>query len=172
MDAGYYTDPEYFERLDGVDYPKVSPRRTHSKVQKAFMRILDAAPSDESGAEWKFRIGRAEGTDSAFLPDVAYVEKERIRALSPREREEPPFAPDIAIEIRSPGGRRGLREEKIRRYLRTGAKLVLDVDPARREIHAYEGSTCRTFSSGERFECASFPWLAYEVADVFAELNG
>ncbi len=172
MAVSYYTDPEYSERLDGIEYPKVSPKRTHSLVQKACLRIVDElAPGKESGAEWKFRLGKADGTDSALLPDVAYVETARMRDLTEKEREEPPFAPDIAIEIRSPGQRRRLREEKIRRYLRTGARLVLDVDAQHQEIHAHDASGCRTFRTGERFTNAEFPWLAFEVGEVFAGLT-
>lgn len=172
MPVTQYTDPEYFERLDGAEYPKVSSQRTHSLVQAAFLRILSRlAPDKEIGPEWKFRIGKADGTDAALLPDVAYVEKRRIQALGPDEREEPPFAPDVAIEIRSPGERRWLREEKIRRYLRTGARLVVDVDPKRRAIYAHTHDATRTFRMGDRFESGAFAWLAFDVREVFAELG-
>lgn len=36
MAIEYYSDAEYWERLDGVDHPKVSSKRTHSMVQESF----------------------------------------------------------------------------------------------------------------------------------------
>lgn len=88
-------------------------------VQSAFDRLLHKlAPAGAGyiGPEWKFRIGRADGSDSAFLPDVAYIAKDRIRALPENQREESLFAPDIAVEVRSPGERVWLRDAKIVRY--------------------------------------------------------
>jgi Uma2 family endonuclease len=170
----YRTEPEYFERLDGVDYPKVSPKRRHAVVQGTLVKLfwqLAPSGSGEIGPEWRFWLGKADGTDSAFLPDVAYIAKGRIRALPPKQREEPPFAPDIAVEVRSPRERTKLRETKIVRYLATGAKLVLDVDPERREIHAYDAAGCATFRRGERFANELFPWLAFDVGEVFADLD-
>lgn len=174
MAITYRTDPEYFERLDGVDYPKVSPKRTHSVVQGTLIgvfRQLAPGGSGEIGPEWKFWIGKADGTDSAFLPDVAYIAKDRIRALPARQREEPPLAPDIAVEIRSPSERMNLREIKVMRYLATGAKLVLDVDPERREIHAHDASGSKTLRSGDRCTSTAFPWLAFDVDEAFADLD-
>ena len=56
MAVEYRTDLEYFERLDGVDYPKVSPRTTHARVQFAVARHLwdQGRRFGKVGSEWKF----------------------------------------------------------------------------------------------------------------------
>jgi hypothetical protein len=44
MTVIYYTDPEYFERLDGVDYTKVSAKREHAVVQGTLVRLFWEEP--------------------------------------------------------------------------------------------------------------------------------
>jgi Uma2 family endonuclease len=173
MAVEYRTEREYWERLDGVDYPKVSPKTAHSLVQSrlSLVFIQLAQQRGKVGTEWKFRIGRVDGTDSWFLPDVSFVSIERLRALPRQEREEPPFAPNIAVEIRSPNERKSLRERKIERYVATGAILVLDVDPETRTIHAFGAGGSRTFASGDRFNHPAASWLVFDVASAFVDLD-
>ncbi len=162
-------DPPELEYLDGRPYPKVSPRRTHALVQAALLRILDrcAAERGEFGPEWRFCVGAADNSESEFVPDIAFISKERLGRLSDEEAEEPPFAPDIAIEIRSPSVRVLYLRRKIERYLATGSILVLDVDPACKAIAAHSLDGVRTFHAGERFAHAAAPWLTFEVSEVF-----
>jgi Uma2 family endonuclease len=94
-----------------------------------------------------------------------------LRALSAVDREEPPFSPDIAVEIWSPTNDRRYLDMKIARYLATGALLVLDVDPYARTIVAHDGSGIRTYKTGELFEHSALPWLRFEVAEAFADLD-
>lgn len=173
MAIEYRTDPEYFEYLDGRVYPKVSPRRRHALVQGTLGRLLHQAAGERgySGAEWKFRLGAVDGTETAFLPDLAFISDERLRALPVDDREEPPVAPDIAIEIRSASHRAPLLEKKIARYLACGCALVLDVDPEERIIHAHAPYGVRSYAQGERFEHPAAPWLVFEVREAFAELD-
>lgn len=173
MAVDYRTDPEYFERLDGAVYPKVSPRTIHSLVQGAVGRLLwfQGRGHGKVGPEWKFRVGRVDGTDSWLLPDMAFVSNERLRTLAGEDRDEPPFAPDIAVEVRSPSERRSLRERKVVRYLATGSVLVLDVDPQRRVVHAIDAVGERELGEGECLRHAAFPWLAMDVCAVFEDLD-
>lgn len=173
MAIEYRTDPEYWERLDGVDYPKVSPKTTHALVQGAFAALLRELVVGRGlcGTEWRFRIGSADGTDSWLVPDIAYVRMERMSLLPPAKREEPPFAPDIAIEVRSPSHRSQLAERKIARYLNAGSLLVLDVDPEMRAIYAHDALGMRPFASGMLFEHRALPWLRFDVAAIFRDLD-
>lgn len=173
MAVAYRTDPEYFERLDGIEYPKMSPRTAHAWVQGAFLYLLrgQGRGFGKVGGEWKFRVGHIDGTDSWLLPDVAWVCNERMAPLRGEDREEPPFAPDIAVEVRSPSERRGLRERKIARYLATGSTLVLDVDPQKRTVRAVDAAGERTLTEADRLVHPAFPWLAIDVREVFEELD-
>ncbi len=173
MAIEYRTDPEYFEYLDGAAYPKVSPRRRHALVQGRAQTIISRLAGERGfvGSEWMFRLGAADGTETAFLPDVAYVSDERLRALPVDEREEPPIAPDLAIEVRSPSHRTRYLCEKTTRYLRCGTLLMLDIDPRTRTIEAHARDGVRRYKIGERFEHPLFPWLIFEVAELFVDLD-
>lgn len=168
--AHAFSDYPEIEYLSGKPYPKVSPKRTHALVQAAFTLVLRrcGAGLGNAGPEWRFKL--RPGTE--FVPDVAFVSFDRLRMLTDEEAEEPPFAPDIAIEVRSPSRRAAYDASKIREYLQHGAQLALDVDPKARVIYAHDAAgTMITFRSGARFTHHTFPWLTFEVDEVFADLK-
>lgn len=167
-------DKPYVEYLDGKAYSKaVSPKARHSIVQGAAFTILRrcSAGIGLAGTEWDFRLGVADGTETMLVPDVAVVLLERLRSLPEPEREQPPFAPDVAVEVRSPSYRPAFAAEKVVRYLRTGAVLVLDVDPMKRIVFAHSAAGVRTFGANDRFTHEGAPWLAFDVAELFSDLD-
>ena len=167
-------DKPYIEYLDGKAYPKaVSPKARHSIVQGAAFTILRrcSAGIGIAGTEWDFRLGVADGTQTTFVPDVAVLMIERLRSLPESEREEPPFAPDVAVEVRSPSYRPAFAAEKIVRYLRTGALLVLDVDPVKREMFAHSALGVHAFVESDRFTHEAAPWLAFDLPELFSDLD-
>lgn len=83
----------------------------------------------------------------------------------------PDFAPEIAVEVRSPGVSAADLEKKIAKYLACGTTLVLDVDAEARTIHARSAEGELTFRIGESLEYAAFPWLRFGVAEAFANLD-
>ena len=165
--------PKYFETLDGVRYAKASPQETHATAQLSVAIVLRrvAGTTGRVGVEWEFRIGDVDGSNSILQPDVSFASYDRLRALPKAERAIPPFSPDIAVEVRSPSSRPGLRERKTTRYLATGAVLVLDVDPAKRVVIAHARDGVRTYANGERFEHPVAPWLVFDVSEAFADLD-
>jgi Uma2 family endonuclease len=166
-------DQPEIEYLDGRPYPKVSPKLAHSLVQGALVRILHrcAGKRGRVGPELDVYPGGIGASLTKFVPDVAYVSMERLRALSPADREEPPFSPDIAIEVWSLTNDRRYLDLKIARYLATGAVLVLDANPYARTIAAHDGNAIRTYKTGEPFEHSAAPWLRFDVAEAFADLD-
>jgi Uma2 family endonuclease len=159
------------EYLDGHPYPKVSPRLRHMVVQGHLCVILARCCGDRglSGPELHVHPGRIDQTKTVFVPDVSFVSWERLDALGD-EREEP-RSPDIAIEVRSPSNDLRYLEKKIARYLATGTILVLDVDPARRSIEAYDAAGGERFELGNRFHRASVPWLTFDVDEAFVNVE-
>jgi Uma2 family endonuclease len=161
------------EYLDGVEHPKVSPKYDHGIVQGAMIEVLRRVGRGHGTVvpELRCRLGRVDGTHTEFLPDVSFISTDQKAELSTADLQEPPFAPLVAVEVRSPSDRRGYRDEKIARYLATGSVLVLDVDPAAREIHAHSHEGVRTYAAGEFFAHESASWLAFDVAYIFADLD-
>lgn len=162
-------DKPEIEYIGGRAYPKVSPKRTHSMVQRNLLRILEDAAGDRGavGPEWRFKLDR----DTSLVPDVAYVSFERLRSLTDEQAEEPPFAPDIVGEVRSPSHRSGLLATKIEQYFSHGALLVLDVDPAARVLYAHTADATLLLKSNDRFSCDAVPWLQFDVARLFAGID-
>ena len=171
--ASILSDKPEIELLDGRAYPKVSPKARHASVQGRPISIIDEQAGDRgfSGTEWRFKIGRADDTKTTFVPDVAYVSSERLRAIPEKERDEPPFAPDIAVEVRSPSDKLAFLRRKIERYLQTGSVLVLVADPDKRTIVAHDSGGARNYAVGDRFEHPAIPWLTFDVAVIFAKLD-
>ena len=94
--------------------------------------------------------GRAGGATSMFIlpdgsrlsPDAWWMSDERWDAL-PVEARTPPFArvvPDFIVEIVSPSNRGPALEDKVRRYLEGGARLVWVVHPVNRAVTVYKRS--------------------------------
>jgi Uma2 family endonuclease len=159
------------EIIDGVSVPKASPGRRHALLQGALGARLGTWGHErgEVGIEWRFRLAETPRR-TELVPDVAYVAFARMAPLSDEAAEEPPFAPDIAIEVRSPGDEHNL-QAKIGLYLAGGATLVLDVDPDERRIVAHAADGARTFGPGTTFAHDAAPGLTIDVDALFAKLD-
>ena len=74
--------------------------------------------------------------DTVRGADIAFVSKERIPA-SGLPRNFFPAAPDLAVEVLSPGDTVGEVEDKINEYLTAGTRLVWVVNPRLRTVTVY-----------------------------------
>jgi Uma2 family endonuclease len=161
------------EYLDGERRRKVSPRSKHARVQWLVGMLLERCGGDigMTGTEWDFRIGLVDDSDSFLVPDVAFITFERLAAIEKKERDQPPVAPDIAVEVWSPTNDRAFLNRKIAKYLANGSSLVLDVDPRSRTIIAHAAGDVRTFGAGDRFAHPAVAWLVFDVAEAFKGLE-
>jgi Uma2 family endonuclease len=114
----------------------------------------------------------ARDPDLLRAPDVAFVRAERVARGLPRTYF--PGAPDIAVEVVSPGD--ALREvgEKVAVWLAHGAASVWVADPATMTITLHRtGQTPRRFILGDTFrDEATLPGFTMEVGPVFRPLGG
>jgi len=77
--------------------------------------------------------------DTVRAPDVAFVAQVRVDAVGVPDGFWP-GAPDVAIEVVSPGDSYSDLQEKALEWLSAGARLVLVVDPRRRTVTAYRSA--------------------------------
>lgn len=163
----------YLEILEGHSERKVSPKRKHGVLQWRTAAVLDnlGGSFGQVATEWRCHLPAGPHGTTTLVPDVAWVALERLRSLSESARDEPPFAPDVVVEVRSPSDRGARIAAKIATYLANGSFVVLDVDPDRETIAAHERSGSTTFSRGDFFKCGSVPWLRFEIAPLFASLD-
>lgn len=164
------TKPES-EWIRGRALQKMSPTRDHSRLQTELAGALNhwARGRGEVGTEWRFRISPQGEVRRPLVPDVAFVSDDRLRGLSDDELQLPPFAPNVAIEILSPGDRTIDVDSKIDVYLRGGGTLVLVVDPKRRTIRVVDAVNDHTLAGDETFAHAALPGLTFAVGAFFEE---
>jgi Uma2 family endonuclease len=78
----------------------------------------------------------ARDPDTLGGPDAAFVSRERWERL-PDTRRPIEGAPDLAVEVVSPGNSPGEMRAKVAEYLAAGARLVWVVDPEQRSVTTY-----------------------------------
>jgi Uma2 family endonuclease len=115
------------------------PGLTHGRVQMKLGHLLTAYVLQH-------RLGTVVAESGAWItrdPDtVVGCDLSFIRAGREREVVDPdryiPFAPDLAVEVRSPGDRKGREVRRVARLLDAGVRLVWHVEPRRRRatVHA------------------------------------
>jgi len=71
-------------------------------------------------------------------PDAAWVQRERVAALTPAQRKRfAPLCPDFVVEVASPSDRLVDLQAKMDEYIANGAQLGWLIDPAARTVHFY-----------------------------------
>jgi Uma2 family endonuclease len=106
---------------------------------------------------------------NVFQPDLLFVTKERV---SIRQADGVHGAPDLVIEVLSPGTSRLDQGSKKRVYARCGVAELWLIAPETREVAVYnlrasEMEPAATWREGDSFTCAFFPGLQIEIARFF-----
>jgi len=125
-----------YEFINGEAIPKVSPKRFHSKTQKALLRLLEdwGEARGEIGIEWSVILQR-QGQDWVPIPDLLYVSNEHLPDFV---GDEPcPVPPELAIEIISPDQTFGEMAAKATDYLAAGVMRAWIVDPRAKSITVF-----------------------------------
>jgi Uma2 family endonuclease len=130
--------------------------------------LVDWAERHSTGAvmtETGFVLAR--DPDTVLAPDISFVRQKRVPAGGVPTG----FwhaAPDLAVEVLSPGDRPREVADKVRDYLTHGVALVWVVDPAARTITVHSAAAPLTLTSGEILEGDVFlPGFAIPVSRVF-----
>lgn len=118
-------------------------------------------------AETGFRL--AEDPDTVRAPDVAFVSRERIQAVGEVEGYWP-GAPDLAVEVISPGDSHVEVEEKVFDWLDAGTKMVLTINPRKRSMTVYRSLADITVLTGKDVLDGAdvMPGFRLAVREVFA----
>ncbi len=114
--------------------------------------------------------------DDAVAPDLVWVRLDRLPALVGPDRKLH-SAPDLMVEILSPGStnERRDREIKLGLYSRRGVLEYWIVDWVQRRIEVYRRQDAAlrlavTLSEGDRLESPILPGFSHEVGHLFAGL--
>jgi Uma2 family endonuclease len=119
------------------------------------------------GAETGFVVER--DPDSVLGADAAFVSRERLATVENFEKFFP-FAPDLAVEVLSPGNTRREIAEKIVMYFAAGSRAVWVFDPKRRTAAVYASpSDVRTLGEQDTLDGGDvLPGFKLDLSKLFA----
>jgi Uma2 family endonuclease len=104
--------------------------------------------------------------DTVLAPDIAFIRRERVGTLSKTYRS---GAPDLAVEVLSPGDRKGKVEEKTTRWLALGALAVWLVNPQTRtvDVRLVNGETRLLTENDDLTGDSIVPGFRIPVSEIF-----
>jgi Uma2 family endonuclease len=80
--------------------------------------------------------------------DVAFIRGDRLQTPDPPGF--PDLAPDLVVEVRSPGDRPGEILTKVGEWLSAGTRLVWVIDPERRIARVYRADGSETIVTADQ----------------------
>lgn len=117
-------------------------------------------------AETGFIIAR--NPDTVRAPDTAFISNEQLSGIK-RPKKYWPFAPDLAVEVVSPGDRAEEIEQKVKDWFSGGTRLVWIAYPSSQTIHVYLSTTnVQILQKGDVLTGDDVvPGFSCVVADIF-----
>lgn len=165
-------DKPALEYACGEVFQKPMPDRLHATLQRYFIlvisRLLEQTRSGEVFPEFRCIFGPT-GRQRAYVPDLVFVSNERLATADRYLR----TAPDLAIEILSPGQNIARLFDKAQFYLLNGVRLVWIIDPDAATIAVLvPGEESRTLSAGDTLDGGEvLPGFNAAVDDMLAYLH-
>lgn len=122
------------------------------------------------GGEIGFVVER--NPDSVIAADVAFISRERLATVENREKFGP-SAPDLAVEILSPGNKPKEINEKIALYFAAGSRAVWVINPRRRTAAVYSSpSEFQTLSEQDTLDGGDvLPGFELKLSELFAAVE-
>jgi Uma2 family endonuclease len=143
------------------------PKETHGAVTMNLSALLyihvTANGLGRLVAECGFKL--ESDPDTVLGPDIAFIARHRAGPLSEFYRLGPP---DLAVEVLSPGDRKGKVERKTALWLELGAKAVWNVDPRKRTVEVFHAGGQRwLFQEDDELVDDTVPGFRVAVSKIF-----
>ncbi len=165
-------DGNRYEIIDGKLYMTTAPSAFHQWIVGALITRL-GVPAQERGLGIWFTapIGVLLSPRDAVQPDFLFIRAERVAGLVQERRVR--GAPDLVVEMLSPGNSAEEMANKRAMYARGSVAEYAEVDPATRVLRYYrlaEGSYSEplVYAEDERVLFACLPDAPLTVATLFA----
>lgn len=159
-----------YELIAGQAIPKMAPKRFHSRLTVTLCLLFTQWVQErgEIGIEWGIVLKRR-GQDWVPVPDLLYISYERL-PLERFEDEACPIAPELAIEIISPGQSFGDLSEKATDYLQAGVSRVWLIDAQAKSLTIfYPNAVPQTKKNNDSLEDELLPNLQLTVNQIFQQ---
>ncbi len=139
------------------------PKSRHSRVSRAVFKALDRLLEQEGTREVYMETGYllAKEPNTLRQPDVAVMSKDQILATEDDDYFE--GAPELAVEVVSPGNSDKDLNEKVRQYLGAGGRWVWVVYPETQSVTVWDTSGSRVFTGDD-----VLPEFALKVSELFS----
>ena len=120
------------EIIDGELVVTPSPLPKHQIVSRSIFRRLDQhVVANDLGEVYYAPIDIRFTPDNVLIPDIIFIARDRLHVVGSRAVD---AAPDLVIEILSPGTRRRDLTTKRELYARFGVREYWPVDPEKRTV--------------------------------------
>jgi Uma2 family endonuclease len=161
------------EFIGGRLVQKMSPNGLHARVQAAVARALSGWAETHApgrvGTEWDIDLTPPEEGPNRLVPDVAYISYERISYDDDDAAEIPTVAPNVVVEVLSPGQTMAQLAEKLRIYLAARVELAIFVDPRRQYAVLHDATGSITVTAGGTLAHAALPAFSIPLSSIFAK---
>ena len=124
-----------FELIEGVLTEMPGPNLNHGLITTKLVLAIGTYLSDKAIGQVLTNLAFLLNDKSAPIPDVAFVEAERLKAASREMVFE--GAPDLAIEVMSPTDKWSEVSKKVHVYQQNGTRLVWVIDPFDQGVTVY-----------------------------------
>jgi Uma2 family endonuclease len=159
------------EFIGGKLVQKMSPRGLHAGVQIAIGASLWTWARERAcgrvGTEWDYDITPPGEQTNRLVPDVAYLSFERLSYEDEEAAQIPKLAPNVAIEVLSPGQTMDDLAEKARIFLAAGCELVVVIDPREQYAALYDAAGVQRIERDEYLTHAALPGFDAVLASFF-----
>ena len=144
------------------------PKHVHGRVTANLMIFLGqhvkANRLGEVIAESGYKL--ESDPDTVLGPDVSFVSRERVDRADDGYYNGPP---DLAVEVSSPGDRKGYMQRKLALWLETGTRSVWLVNPRRRTVEVISSlDDRRTLHDTDELVDHTVPGFRVKVSEIFA----
>jgi len=146
--------------------PNIYHQAIVGRIHALLLRFLETKPLGEAiVAPLDIFLGEI----NVYQPDVIYVSNQRRSILTEHGLE---GAPDLAVEVLSPGTARYDKGSKRKVYARTGVRDLWLVDPEAKLIHVYQltkdaETPAATYDDKAVFTSPLLPGLRIKAASIF-----
>ena len=160
-------EPKRHELIKGELLTMPSPKPLHGRaVANLTMLLLQHVKANRLGVVYTESGYHLESDpDTVLGPDMSFVSARRVDQSDEHYYEGPP---DLAVEVLSPGDRKGYVERKLALYLETGTRSVWLVNPRRRTVEVISSSDeRRTLHDTDELVDDTLPGFSVKVSEIF-----
>ncbi|MBL8151715.1 MAG: Uma2 family endonuclease [Blastocatellia bacterium] len=165
-------DGNRYELIEGEIFVSRAPGLTHQRIMgNLFATLWNYLQKNPIGKVFTVP-GVIFSNFTGVIPDLVYVSNERYSQIAARERLE--GAPELVVEILSPGTENQKRDRDVKRYLysKHGVEQYWIIDPDEKTVEVFatpEFNRSTIFTLEETLTTSLLPDFSCKLTNIFAE---